>query len=256
MADVFDKLLEIVNSLSPEQFEKLFAVMEKRKAKEENKSKDIRSADFMPCPNCGSVNTKKYGKVRGKQRFLCKDCKKTFGYTTGSVIINAKVNEPQWKIMLRGFIENQSMKAISREAGLSPSSVWINKLKVCMAIMSLYGNQDNFVDIAECDEYYAPTSFKGKRDPKFFMDILKRMPRHHWTREEKIKWLQKNGFYSNLINDPQKLEEVLASGDKKKQGISDDQTCILTCQDRSGHLVMVPVGVGRLESNDVQKWLT
>ena len=256
MADVFDKLLESVDSLSPEQFEKLFAVMEKRKAKEENACKDIHTDDFMPCPNCGSVNTKKYGKVRGKQRFLCKDCRKTFGYTTGTVIVNAKVNEPQWKIMLRGFIENQSMKAISKEADLSPSSVWINKLKLCMAIMSLYGTQDNFVDIAECDEYYAPTSFKGKRDPKFFMDILGRMPRHHWNREEKIEWLIKNGFYSNLINDPQKLEEVLASGDKKKQGISDDQTCILTCQDRSGHLVIVPVGVGRLESDDVHKRLT
>ena len=38
-----------------------------RKAKEDNTSKDIRSNDFMPCPNCGSVETKKYGKVRGKQ---------------------------------------------------------------------------------------------------------------------------------------------------------------------------------------------
>ena len=255
MADVFDKLLESVDSLSPEQFKKQFTVMEKRKAKEENVCKDIHTDDFMPCPNCGSVNTKKYGKVRGKQRFLCKDCQKTFGYTTGTVIVNAKVNEPQWKIMLRGFIENQSMKAISKEADLSPSSVWINKLKLCMAIMSLYGTQDNFVDIAECDEYYAPTSFKGKRDPEFFMNILGRMPRHHWNREEKIEWLIKNGFYSNLCNDPQRLEEILKSGDKKKKGISDDQTCILTCQDRSGHLVMVPVGVGRLETDDVTKRL-
>ena len=67
MADIFDKLLESVDSLSREQFEKLYAVMEKRKAKEDSTSKDIRSNDFMPCPNCGSVETKKYGKVRGKQ---------------------------------------------------------------------------------------------------------------------------------------------------------------------------------------------
>lgn len=255
MADIFDKLLESVDSLSPEQFEKLYAVMEKRKAKEDNTSKDIRSNDFMPCPNCGSVETKKYGKVRGKQRFLCKDCKKTFGHTTGTVVINARVNEPQWKIMLRGFIENQSVKAISEEADLSPSSVWVNKIKLCMAIMSLYGTQDNFVDIAECDEYYAPTSFKGKRDPQFFIEVLGRLPRHHWDRQGKIEWLIKNGFYSELSNDPDRLEELLKSNDKKKQGISNDQTCILTCQDRSGHLVMVPVSVGRLETEDVKKRL-
>ena len=93
----------------------------------------------MPCSNCGSVNTKKYGKVRGKQRYYCKDCNTTFGHTTGTVLINSKVNESKWKIMLRGFIENQSMSKIAKEAGLSPSSVWINKIKLCTAIMSLYG---------------------------------------------------------------------------------------------------------------------
>ena len=148
------------------------------------------------------------------------------------------------------------MRNISKEADLSPSSVWINKIKLCMAIMSLYGNQDNFVDIAECDEYYAPTSFKGKCDPEFFIEILGRMPRHHWGRKEKIDWLIRNGFYSELSKDPERLKTILSSGDKKKQGISNDQTCILTCQDRSGHLVMIPVSVGRLETEDVKKNLS
>lgn len=253
MADIFDKLLESVDSLSPEQFQKLYSVMEKRKVKEENKVSDFSTSSFMPCPNCGSVETKKYGKVRGKQRFLCKDCKKTFGYSTGTVIINSRANKPQWEIMLRGFVTNQSVYEISKEVGLSPSSVWLNRIKLCMAIMSLYGTQDNFVDIAECDEYYAPVSFKGKRDPAFFIDILGRLPRHHWGRQEKIDWLIKNGFYSKLCNDPEKLEALLNSN--KKRGISDDQTCILTCQDRSGHLLMVPVGVGSLETEDVRKSL-
>lgn len=54
-------------------------------------------------------------------------------------------------------------------------------------------------------------------------------------------------------NDTEKLEVLLSSN--KKRGISDDQTCILTCQDRSGHLLMVPVGVGSLETEDVRKSL-
>lgn len=95
MADIFDKLLESVDSLSPKQFQKLYSVMEKRKVKEENKVSDFSTSSFMPCPNCGSVETKKYGKVRGKQRFLCKDCKKTFGYSTGTVIVNSRANKPQ-----------------------------------------------------------------------------------------------------------------------------------------------------------------
>lgn len=31
------------------------------------------------CPNCGSTRTKKTGKTRGKQRYKCDDCSKTFG---------------------------------------------------------------------------------------------------------------------------------------------------------------------------------
>ncbi len=54
-------------------------------------------------------------------------------------------------------------------------------------------------------------------------------------------------------NDTEKLEALLSSN--KKRGISDDQTCILTCQDKSGHLLMVPVRVGSLETEDVRKSL-
>lgn len=255
MANVFEQLLKSVNSLSPEQFAQLYTAMENRKAQEEQRVKDIQNGEFMPCVHCGSTNTIKHGKVRGKQRFYCKDCEKTFGQSTDTVLVNSKLSKTQWEIILRGMIENQSVYAISKDCGISPSAVWVNRIKICAALMNLYDEQDNFVDIAECDEYYAPTSFKGKRDPKFFIEILERMPRHHWTRDEKIQWLIKNGFYSKLANDPERLEALLKSGDNKKRGISNDQTCVLTCQDRSGHLVMIPVSLGRLETDDVSKAL-
>ena len=84
MNDMFDKLLESVDSLSKEQFQKLFEAVKRRKVNEEKVKVELNDSDFMPCPNCGSVNTKKYGKVRGKQRFFCKSCQKTFGYTSGT----------------------------------------------------------------------------------------------------------------------------------------------------------------------------
>lgn len=94
--------------------------------------------------------------------------------------------------------------------------------------MILYGKQDNFVDIAECDEYYVPVSFKGKRATDFFSNTLDRMPRHHMTYEEKIEWLLKNGFFDKLQNDSERLEYLLGSGDEYLRGISRHQTCILT----------------------------
>lgn len=121
--------------------------------------------------------------------------------------------------------------------------------------MILYGKQDNFVDIAECDEYYVTVSFKGKRDPDFFINTLNRMPRHHMTYEQKIEWLMKNGFYDELQNDPERLTYLLDSGDEYLRGISRDQTCILTCQDRSGNLFMSPTCISRPETDDIKKKL-
>ena len=124
-----------------------------------------------------------------------------------------------------------------------------------MALQAMYGEQDRFVDIAECDECYTALSFKGKRDPAFFIYTLGRMPRHNRTYEEKVYYLKKYGFWDELQKDPVMLENLLSSSNTYKRGISNDQTCILTCKDRSGNLYVKPACIGRLETADVEKCL-
>ena len=59
-----------------------------------------------------------------------------------------------------------------------------------MTLEEAYRNYaGQFIDIVECDEYYTTVSFKGKRDPAFFINVLGRMPRHHMTLEEKMDYL-------------------------------------------------------------------
>ena len=140
--------------------------------------------------------------------------------------------------------------------GTSVPTVWHNRHKVCLALEEIYKEQSEFIDIAECDEFYIPVSFKGKRDPAFFIDVLDRMPRHHRTYEEKVEYLKKNGLWDRLKSEPERLERLLESGNSYKKGISNDQTCVLTCKDRSGHFTIDPVSVGRLETNDLTKNLS
>ena len=73
-----------------------------------------------------------------------------------------------------------------------------------MAIYEKYGEQvQEFKGTVQADEFYAPVSFKGKKDPRFFIYTLGRMPRHHRSMEERIEYLQKNDLYDELrINDP------------------------------------------------------
>ena len=42
----------------------------------------------------------------------------------------------------------------------------LNRHKVCLALEEIYKEQSEFIDIVECDEFYIPVSFKGKRYAK------------------------------------------------------------------------------------------
>ncbi len=253
MADLYEQLLDSIDTLTPEQLAELASIINARQPISEKIKEEIPSNGKQPCVHCGSINTKKHGKVSGRQRFLCKDCRKTFNSSTGAITSGSRLSVGQWKELLRGVVDNLSISKIAQNVGITKSSAWINKQKVCYALMVLYGEQDRFIDIAECDEYYAPVSFKGKRDPDFFIKTLGRMPRHHMSLTEKIAWLMKNGYYEELQDDPDKLAELLYSGESYLRGISRDQTCILTCKDRSGNLYMAPTCVGRLETKDVNR---
>ena len=256
MADLFDELIKSVDDLSEDQVEELLSKLAvKRKHIElQKKIKDIEIHDIA-CIHCGSVDIRKHGKKNNRQRYFCKDCGKTFTNSTGSVMFHSRLSIEQWKELLRGIVENLSVREIAKNIGTSPTTVWYNKQKVCNALMSLYGKQDGFVDIAECDEYYTTLSFKGKRDPNFFINTLGRMPRHHRTYQEKVEYLMKHGFWAELQDTPEKLEMLLESSDTYMRGISNDQTCILTCRDRNANLYINQACIGRLETADVKKHL-
>ena len=258
MADLYEQLLDSIDTLTPEQITELASILNAKqpKTKEGKIKEEIQPSGKQPCVHCGSINTKKHGKISSRQRYICKDCGKTFNSSTGAVTSGSRLSAGQWKELLRGIVDNLPISKIAKNTGIAKSSAWINKQKVCYAVMLLYGGQDRFMDIAECDEYYAPVSFKGKRDPEFFVHTLGRLPRHHMNYYEKIDWLMKAGLYDKLLEDePEKLQELLSNSGSYLRGISRDQTCILTCQDRSGNLYMKPTCVGRLETTDVNKSL-
>jgi transposase-like protein len=257
MADFFEEMLADIDKLSDEQVSQLLAKLEVKKSGSITIKESIKDYGTpLACPHCGSISIKKHGNSNGRQRYRCKDCGKTFNETSQTLMYHSRMTPAQWKGLLVGMVQNLPLTQIADMIDTSVTTVWHNRNKVLMALQELYGNQEGFVDIAECDEYYTPISFKGKRDPAFFIYTLGRMPRHHRTYEEKVYYLKKYGFWDELQKDPVRLEMLLESGDSYKRGISNDQTCVLTCKDRSGHFTIDPVCVGRLETADVTKNLT
>lgn len=258
MADFFEEMLADIDKLSDEQVSQLMAALEVKRTGSQIIKDNIKEDDGTPmaCPHCGSISIKKHGKIDGRQRYKCKDCGKTFCETSQTLMYHSRLAPAQWKGLLLGMVQNLPLQAIADTIGTSVPTVWHNRHKVCLALEEIYKEQSEFIDIAECDEFYIPVSFKGKRDPAFFIDVLDRMPRHHRTYEEKVEYLKKNGLWDRLKSEPERLERLLESGNSYKKGISNDQTCVLTCKDRSGHFTIDPVSVGRLETNDLTKNLS
>lgn len=258
MSDFFEELLGSVDSLSEEQVHELLSRLEVKKSKFEKEETVTVKDDIQAsaeCIHCGSANIRKHGFTSDKQRYYCKDCKKTFVISTGTISHQSKLTSAQWKELCRGMVENLSLQKIAENTDLCIQTVWYNKQKICSLLLELNRGQDNFVDIAECDEYYTTVSFKGKRDPAFFLNVLGRMPRHHRTYEEKLEYIKKSGLWEILQSNPDRLQMLIESSDTYLRGISKDQTCVLTCKDRNNNLYISPACIGRLEINDVKKHL-
>lgn len=262
-----ETLEQIVSNLTPEEREQLFSQLGRQIKQDKkdisngkeplsptNKTKQKKvtrknNGDIISCVYCGSTRLKAHGITSaGNQRYICKDCGRTFTENHGSAMRYTHIDKDTWLEILRGFVNNHSTTMIARDTGLAASTIWLCRQKVCNAIKDMYGYNDLFSGVGEADEYYCRAAFKGKRDAEFFIYTLRRMPRHHRNRQEKIDYLMKNNLYDRLsAEEPDYLEELLSDDTKMKRGISNEQICILTLIDQNNTLYLEPVSVGRLE---------
>lgn len=260
MSNFYDQFIDSLDDLSVEELQKLHSLVSAKLPKEKTptKNKDLGNDTLNCCPKCGSTNYKKHGTKDGRQRYICKDCKKTFSESNATIFYHSRLSTGQWKELLRGMIDRLSTTEIAKNVGISQPAVWYNMQKVFEVLSKVYGKQDNFIDIAEADETFTHTSFKGKRDAEYFIKDLRRMPRHQRSREEKIEYLMKHGLYDELAQyEPEYLEQLLSDDVLTyDRGISNrDQTNIVVCTDRNKNLFVSPVSVGKLTSDDATKAL-
>lgn len=79
--------------------------------KEEPKPK-VFAADAIPCDNCGSIRTMKYGKYGAKQMFYCKDCNRKF--REPSLLKKAKFTPELITLTLDLYFSGLSLRKVSR----------------------------------------------------------------------------------------------------------------------------------------------
>ena len=111
------------------------------------------------CPHCGSIHCVKNGKVRRKQRFLCRDCKKTFGTNPHSALAHSNLSPKVWKKYIKCMVEGRTLEKSAEIVGVCLKTSFYMRHKILNALDCV--QTDTVSGIVEMDETFVAESFKG-----------------------------------------------------------------------------------------------
>lgn len=185
--------------------EDLLAVMPDilRREQDVQSSLVIREAELAvkACPHCDGCHLAKAGHKDGKQRFLCKACKRTFNVRTGTPMARLRMEEKHIQ-NAECMIDGLSVRKVARKLKINSKTAfrWRHRF-----LLSLKDAQPaKLSGVVEVDETFFLESFKGQRS---------HMPRPAKTRGTKAK----------------------------KRGLSQEQIPVLVARDRSSGATLTAI---------------
>lgn len=130
------------------------------------------------CPRCGSVAIVKKGKSRnGEQRYLCRDCGRTFSGSTDRILGTSKLPRETWMAYAECFALMLPLRECAGRCGVCLKTAYTmrHRLIECLKEYSptFHVGQGQ---ACELDETYFPESFKGNHSKGSF--TLPRRARH------------------------------------------------------------------------------
>lgn len=140
--------------------------------------KEYRFAKGKICPHCGAETVSRNGKYNGKQRYMCKSCRKTFTDFTNSATYKSKKSMDMWlkyaKCMINGYSIRKCADIV--DINIATSFYWRHKILDCIRAFFGVGSVEGIV---EADEVFFAKSYKGTKPSK--------MPRKSRKRGKQIK---------------------------------------------------------------------
>lgn len=175
LKDIIRLTKELPEECYEETFEKLKEIKEKAECEKENSS--------ATCMHCGSISVVHNGKRKGKQAYLCKDCKKCFVETATSAIAYSHSSETVWKQVIRDTVDGISIDKTAESLELSHSTVFNMRHKILHCVeQAILNSSIELEGTHEADETYVLESVKGRKIP----DDYHRKPRKHGSKASKV----------------------------------------------------------------------
>lgn len=133
-------------------------------------------------PDCKSVKIYKHGHYsNGSSRYRCQDCKKCFNELTGTSIHCVKKKE-LWDRFIELMLESKSVRHISKELEISPTTVFEWRHKVLCSFNDLY--KKKFKKVVETDDVYFPLNQKGRKK-----NFIPKQKKKQGTSDQKVSVL-------------------------------------------------------------------
>ncbi|WP_200532213.1 IS1595 family transposase [Halorubrum sp. LN27] len=120
----------------------------------------IRWRDGVYCPRCRGESVIRYGSYRVFQRYLCKDCDRTFNDQTGTVFEHSSVELRKWFLAVYTYIRmNTSLRQLDVEIGVSYKTIY---RRVQRFLRALDAPRLHLKGPVEIDEFYVKAGIKGR----------------------------------------------------------------------------------------------
>lgn len=189
--NAFDKLCSIIKNF-PEAILSAFVDLAERitadlesDADIEKPVKTVKEAEkpakitYKPssCPDCSGKHIVKNGHKGGTQRFMCKNCGRTFATTNGTIMQYSHFGKEAWEQAIADTLDGKiSLDKTAEKLGIHHSTAFYMRHKILMALEQCADNSPTVLgNISELDETYILDSYKGS---KFGPDAPRDTRRH------------------------------------------------------------------------------
>ncbi|MBR4515201.1 MAG: IS1595 family transposase [Lachnospiraceae bacterium] len=218
----FQTILTLLKSLSADYIDRLISILSNEQLVNPKSVLDYvnneRFAEGWVCPVCESKHIVRNGHrpKNNAQRFLCRDCGKSFTANTNSISSGTRKNMLVWKKYIECMMNGFSVRKTAQICEIHRNTAFAWRHKVLDALQFMQ-NDVSLSGIVEADETFFPVSYKGNhKNSKTFV-----MPREPHHRGHSIK----------------------------KKGLSDEQVCVPCAVNRKGKSIAKVGKLGKVSFN-------
>ena len=115
------------------------------------------------CRHCGSLETQGHGSTRGKRRWQCRTCGRSFGVTTGTPLAKLKTDVTEIARTLLVVLHRGSLRAAEEVTGHKYETIshWVRRAGARAEALTEVLVRDLHLSEVEVDEFWSFVQAKG-----------------------------------------------------------------------------------------------